>query len=82
MQIVGMLSRSVITWILLAFVIATPLTIWLVNGWLETFAYRISMGPLAFVLAGGITLLVAMLTMSFHAWQATRINPVEALRDE
>lgn len=82
MQIVAMLSRSVITWILLAFVIATPLTIWLVNGWLETFAYRISVGPVAFVLAGGITILVAMLTMSFHAWQATRINPVEALRDE
>ncbi len=82
MQVVALLSRSVIGWILLAFVIATPLTIWLVNGWLETFAFRISMGPMAFLLAGGITLLVAMLTMSFHAWQATRINPVEALRDE
>jgi putative ABC transport system permease protein len=82
MQIVALLSRSVIAWIALAFVIATPITIWLVNGWLDTFAYRISIEPTAFIVAGGMTLLVAMVTMSFHAWQATRINPVEALRDE
>ncbi len=82
LQIVSLLSRSVVKWLLIAFVLASPVAIWVIDGWLTTFAYRITIGPQAFILAGVMAFVVAAITMGFHAWQATRINPIEALRDE
>ena len=52
------------------------------NKWLEDFAYRIDIGWWMFVLAGGIALLIALVTISFQAIKAATANPVESLRYE
>jgi putative ABC transport system permease protein len=52
------------------------------HKWLEGFAYRIEMSVLTFVSAGMLTLLIALLTVSYQAIRASVANPVEALRHE
>ncbi|MGH7452360.1 MAG: hypothetical protein ACRENG_13520 [bacterium] len=52
------------------------------NRWLQNFAYRIEIGWWIFVLAGGLALLIALLTMSTQAIKAALANPVDALRYE
>jgi putative ABC transport system permease protein len=50
--------------------------------WLENFAYRVELGAGIFFLSGGITMLIALLTVGYHALRAALANPVEALRYE
>jgi putative ABC transport system permease protein len=52
------------------------------NRWLADFAYRISIGPAVFVIAGALAFMIACLTMSFQTIRAARANPVEALKYE
>jgi putative ABC transport system permease protein len=52
------------------------------NKWLQDFAYRINISWWVFVLAGGLALLIALLTVSSQAIKAALANPVEALRYE
>jgi putative ABC transport system permease protein len=52
------------------------------NRWLEDFAYRIEIGPGVFILAGGLALVIALLTVSYQAIRAATANPVESLRYE
>ncbi|MGD9056243.1 MAG: hypothetical protein PVF38_08890, partial [Desulfobacterales bacterium] len=68
--------------ILLANVIAWPIAYFTMNRWLQNYAYRIEIGLSAFVLAGLIVLLIALLTVGYQATKAARANPVDALRYE
>jgi len=55
---------------------------WLMNKWLEDFAYRIEIEWWVFALAGVVAMAVALLTVSAQAIQAAVANPVDSLRDE
>ena len=68
--------------ILLATIIACPLTWYGINKWLQNFAYRIDINVWVFVLSGGIALVIALATVSFQAVKAATANPVESLRYE
>jgi putative ABC transport system permease protein len=68
--------------VLLAAVIATPLTWWAMNKWLENFAYRINISWWVFLLTTFIVLSLAMLTMSIQSIKAALSNPVKNLRTE
>lgn len=81
-QIVVHLSKNFALLVLLAFLTFSPLTFWAMNRWLNNFAYRIDVGPLAFLLGGLIALAIALLTISFHTLRNARANPAEALRTE
>lgn len=81
-QIMFMLNRDFIQWVGLAFVIATPFALYLMHSWLEGFAYKTKMSWWIFALAGVITLLVTLISVSLHSWKAARQNPVEALKYE
>jgi putative ABC transport system permease protein len=81
-QIVVHLSKSFALLVLLAFLIFSPLTFLIMRGWLQDFAYRISINPVIFLLGGIIALIIAMLTLSYHSLRSARSNPVEALRYE
>lgn len=81
-QIVNLLNRSVIAWVGIAFVIATPIAYYAMSRWLENFAYRTALSWWIFALAGIASLLVALLTVSWQSWRAATRNPVEALRYE
>jgi putative ABC transport system permease protein len=80
--IVSLLSKDFIKLVLLANVIAWPLAYFAMKKWLQNFAYRIDLGWWVFALAGGLALLIALLTVSTQAIKAALANPVEALRYE
>ena len=81
-NIVMLLSGNFVKLVLLSIVIAVPVSWWLMNSWLQDFAYRISIGWTVFVLAGVTVLTIALLTVSFQAIRAAMTNPVKSLRSE
>lgn len=81
-EVVRMLNKSVLIWLGIAFVIATPVAYYVMSRWLENFAYKTALSWWIFVLAGLASLIVALLTVSWQSWQAASRNPVEALRYE
>ena len=80
--VVTLLSKDFVKLVLLANVIAWPVAWYAMNAWLQDFAYRIELGWWTFALAGGVALLIALLTVSTQAIKAALANPVEALRYE
>jgi ABC-type antimicrobial peptide transport system permease subunit len=81
-QIVLLLSRSFILWIIIALIIASPLSYYFLNEWLLNFAYRTSIEWYVFGLAGGTALIIALLTIGYQTLKAALANPVTALRYE
>ncbi len=81
-DIVLLLSKDFVKLVLIAAAVAIPLCWWAMNKWLEGFAYRITIGPLVFIEAGFIALVVAILTISWQSFRAARANPVKSLRTE
>ena len=82
LNIVALLTKDFIKWILIANLIAWPIAYYIINKWLQDFAYRIDISWWIFVLAGAIALLIALTTVSFQAIKAADANPVESLRYE
>ncbi len=80
--IVVMLSRDFVKLVLIGIFIASPIAWWAMNSWLEDFAYRIDIQWWMFVLAGAVTVIIALLTVSWQAIRAAVANPVDSLRDE
>ncbi|MCI0696539.1 ABC transporter permease [candidate division KSB1 bacterium] len=78
----ALLSKDFVKLVLIANVVAWPVAYFAMNKWLQDFAYRIDIGWWVFALAGGMALLIALLTVSTQAIKAALANPVEALRYE
>jgi putative ABC transport system permease protein len=81
-QIVVLLSKDFIKLIIVAFAIAAPLAGYVMNKWLQDFAFHINISWWIFALAGCLTVLIALLTVSFQAVKAAVANPVKSLRTE
>ena len=81
-SVVNMLSMDFVKLVLLANVIAGPLTWFAMQAVMQNFAYRAGMSWWVFAAAGGMALLIALLTVSTQAIRAALANPVEALRYE
>lgn len=81
-SIVKLLSRDFALLVVIAFVIAAPIAWWAMSRWLDDFAYHITLGPGIFLLAGFGALLVALATVSWHAFRAANADPVKSLRSE
>ncbi len=80
--LVGLLSSEFVKLVLLANLIAWPIAYYTLDLWLQNFAYRIEIEWWLFALAGGLALLIALLTVSTQAIRAALANPVESLRYE
>jgi len=80
--ITGMLSVDFLKLVVIAILISFPLTWFAMNKWLQDFAYRIDISWWVFVLAGGIALAIAFITISFQSIKAAIANPVKSLRSE
>lgn len=78
--IVQMLMSDFVKLVLIAFFIAAPLAWWGMQQWLQDFVYRIKIEWWMFLLSGMAAVLVAILTVSFHAVKAALANPVKSLR--
>ncbi|MEO1257306.1 MAG: ABC transporter permease [Bacteroidota bacterium] len=80
--IVAMLSKDFLKLVALALLIALPLGWYLMNNWLTNFAYQVELGWWVFAMAGGLAVLVALLTVGFQSAKAALANPVNSLRSE
>ena len=80
-SIVTLLSRDFLKLVLLGIVIASPIAWWIMNNWLENFAYRIQISWVVFALAALIAIAIAFITVSYQSIRAAVANPVKSLRD-
>ncbi len=81
-SIVYLFSKEFIVLIAIAFLIAAPLTWYFLHQWLQNFQYKVPVSWWIFIMGGMASLLVALITISFKAIMAARINPVKTLRSE
>ncbi len=81
-NIVGLLSLGFLQLVLLAIFIAIPISWYLMDQWLQKFAYHIDMPWWIFALSGGIVLCIAILTVSIQSIRAAQSNPVQSLKYE
>jgi putative ABC transport system permease protein len=81
-NVTWLFGKEFIRLLFIGFVVAAPFAWWVMNSWLETFAYRIQMGPDIFVLAILITFTVAVIAVGYKSVLAALMNPVDSLRSE
>lgn len=81
-QIISLLSFNFLKPIVLALILATPIAWYMMGKWLTDFEYKVSLNVKLFVLAGIVTLLIALITISFQSLKAAFSNPVDGLRNE
>jgi putative ABC transport system permease protein len=81
-NLVGMLSKDFLKYVLIAVLIAWPLAWFSVNKWLQDYAYRVNISWWIFLLAGLLAVFIALITISFQAIKAAIANPVKSLRTE
>jgi putative ABC transport system permease protein len=81
-QITSLLSKDFVRLVVIAIVIASPIAWWVMNKWLQDFAYRIDIRAWIFVAAGALALFVALVSVSLQAIRAAVANPVRSLRSE
>lgn len=80
--IAALLSIDFLKLVAISFAIAAPIAWWAMSKWLDTYTYRINMEWWVFLLAGFISVMIAIMTVSFQAIRAARANPVKSLRSE
>jgi putative ABC transport system permease protein len=81
-ELVTLLIKDFSLLVLIAFVISIPVAWYFSTMWLDNFAYKTEIGVLIFIVAGAASLILAILTVSYHTIRAARTNPVHALRYE
>ena len=81
-EVLAMLNKDFVKWVVVAFLIATPIAWVFMRKWLESYAYKTDLSWWIFALAGLLVLGIALLTVSWQSWRAATKNPVEALRYE
>ncbi len=80
--LIMLLMHQFVRWVLLANIIAWPIAWYVMQKWLQNYAYSIKLNPAFFIFTGIITLLIAALTVLFQSIKAATSNPVEALKYE
>jgi putative ABC transport system permease protein len=81
-RVVQLLTRDFIWWVFIAFVIACPVAAYLMNQWLQEFAFKITLSPWIFITAGASCLALALITVTWKSWRMANMNPAEALKNE
>lgn len=81
-EILSQINKGFLIWILLAFIIATPIAFFILNKWLSNFAYKTSLDWWIFVVSGLFVIIIAFITISWKSFEAANTNPIKALRYE
>ncbi|WP_166335356.1 ABC transporter permease [Sphingobacterium chungjuense] len=81
-RLVGMLNKEFILLVSLSCLIAFPLGWWFMHDWLGSYKYRIDISWTVFLLAACLAILIAVLTVSSHAWRAATANPTKTLKEQ
>jgi putative ABC transport system permease protein len=81
-QTVMLLSYDFTKLVIISFIIACPISYYIVNKWLENFAYRTNISWWIFAITGLLSYVVAMLAIVYQSYRAASANPADTLRDE
>lgn len=81
-SIIALLAKDFIRLVVLAILLAVPVSWYLMNKWLQDFAYKINIGWTVFLVSGLIAIAIALVTISFQSVKAAIANPVKSLRTE
>ena len=81
-SLIALLSKDFLKLVAIAIILASPVAYYLMNKWLQDFAYRVDITWWIFIAAGAMALLIALITVSFQAIKAAIANPVKSLRTE
>ena len=81
-EVLRMLTADFVKWVLTANLIAWPAAFYAMSEWLQSFAYRTDLNIWIFTISGAVALLIALITVMYHAVKAATANPVESLRYE
>jgi len=81
-RIVVLVNKEFTVLILISILLSVPLIWFVMDDWLNNFAYRVQIGAWNIVIAGGLTLLIAWITVGYQSFRATLINPVDSLKSE
>ncbi len=81
-QVWVLLSKEFIVLVLISCLIASPIALYFLNGWLLKYNYRISIGPGVFIVSAVMALVITIITISFQAIKAALANPVKAIKAE
>jgi putative ABC transport system permease protein len=81
-SIAVLLSKDFVKLIMIALLLASPISWWAMSSWLQSFAYRINIPLWVFFLSGFAAILIALLTVSFQSVKAALVNPVKSLRSD
>lgn len=81
-QIIGMLSKEFLKWVLLANIAAWPLGYYFMDNWLNNFAYRIDIGFIPFIFSAILALFIALSTVTYQTYKAAIANPIESIHCE
>ncbi|MGC4035865.1 MAG: ABC transporter permease [Chitinophagaceae bacterium] len=81
-SILLLVSKEFLVLVAMAFILSIPVTAWAMYHWLQSYAYRISIGAGVYAVAGVAAILIALITISFQAIKAALMNPVKSLRTE
>ncbi len=77
-----MLSKDFVKLVIISLVVASPIAWWAMNKWLDDFTYRIDMQWWMLAIAGGLAIIIALLTVSTQSLKAAWTTPVDSLRNE
>jgi hypothetical protein len=81
-SILLLFNTGIVKLILIAFVVSAPLSFLLLQSFLQSNAYKITLGPWIFLIGLVMTLLIAFMTTGYKSWKAALANPVDSLRNE
>jgi putative ABC transport system permease protein len=81
-EVLYLLNKGFVRWVIVSLVIGFPVSLYLMTGWQDRFAYKTEISWWIFAVAGISAIIVAVLTVSWQSWRAATRNPVEALRYE
>ena len=81
-SIAALYSREFTKWVIISNIVAWPVAYFLIDRWLGSFAYRIALTPVPFILSGAAALSIALVTVGTHAVKAAMANPADSLRSE
>lgn len=82
MQLVSLLTKDFLILVCIAMLLAWPLAAYFMNGWLQSFTYRVGLNPLIFLIAGAVSIVVAALTVGLLVARTANNNPALSLRHE
>jgi len=81
-DILILVSKDLSLLVVIAFILSVPISIYGMDIWLDTFAYRITPGVVTYLIAGVLSVMIAWLTIGYQSIRAARTNPVDVLKDE